>query len=462
MKSMTRDGVLRGGYVMLIRLLLAVAAGVSGYLLSVSLSGGSAIGCGPGSACDEVLQSRWAYVFGVPVSVFALVLDAALLLTTFSCGPKSQPKARRKAWELLFLGALLVLAGALWFVALQIVVVQAICKWCMTAHAAGSIAAVMLLLRLPLRETADRRDKEPAVLRSTAVKLAAVALLAFALFAVGQVLVAPKTSMETVIPAATTSSAPLASNSVLVSKTNIIAVPTNPATPAPALAQTSAPAPAAVPTNVTSAVPPGWLGMFGGAVKINLREVPIWGSPDAPHKLVSLYDYSCHHCAAMHSRVQAVAREFPGKLAVVSLPMPLDNRCNPLIKRAPPAHINACAYAKLGLAVWRAKPGAIEAYDDWFFEVFNSSQAVPPQPPSLEAAKQHAIGLLGDAGKLEQALLDPWIDQQIAMDVGVFEVSWKEFKNDRMPQFIIGTNLVSGILEVAQLRAIVEKYVTAP
>src|SRR5436305_10091796 len=109
MKRASRDGILRGGTAAGIRLLILAAAGISAYLLSVSLSGGTAVGCGPGSACDEVLRSRWAYVLGIPVSALALVVDGALLLTTFGCGPKSTPKQRRGAWEILVPCALLVL-----------------------------------------------------------------------------------------------------------------------------------------------------------------------------------------------------------------------------------------------------------------------------------------------------------------------------------------------------------------
>src|SRR5688572_1156350 len=139
MKSITRDGILRGGVAVVIRLLLLAAAGISAYLLSVSLGGGAAVGCGPGSGCDEVLKSRWAYVLGVPVSALALLMDLALLLTTFACGAKSSPKQRRGAWEILAPGALMVLGAALWFVALQALVLQRFCPWCMTAHACGAI-----------------------------------------------------------------------------------------------------------------------------------------------------------------------------------------------------------------------------------------------------------------------------------------------------------------------------------
>src|SRR5215211_7882258 len=132
MKPTTRDGNLRRGRALAIRLLILIAAGVSGYLLSVSLSGGNAVGCGPGSACDEVLQSRWAYVFGIPVSALALAIDLALLFTTFACGLQSTPAQRRGAWEIMVPCTVLLLGAALWFVALQIFVLHRFCPWCMT------------------------------------------------------------------------------------------------------------------------------------------------------------------------------------------------------------------------------------------------------------------------------------------------------------------------------------------
>jgi len=385
------------------------------------------------------------------------------LLMTFSCGSKATPQTRRKAWELALPASILVLGGALWFVALQVVVVKSICPWCMTAHTAGSIAAVMLLLRFPLKETADRRDKDPAVLRGTAMKLGLAALFAIALFAVAQIAVAPKTSKETSIPGAISVQAPALSNPVVALKTNLTAAATNSIPATSVLAQTNAPAPIVATTNVDAAVPPGWLGMFGGAVKLDLSQTPMWGSPEAPHKLVSLHDYSCHHCALMHSRVTALAHKFAPKLAVISLPMPLDGKCNPLLGgRTQPAHSNACAYARLGLAVWRAKPAAMEPYDDWFFGAFNKSTAVPQQPPTLDAATQRATELVGGAEKLAEALRDPIIEKQLATGISIYATSWKQYRNGSMPQFIIGTNLISGTPDVSKFEAVVENYVNGP
>jgi uncharacterized membrane protein len=462
MKSTHPDGVLRGRYGLTIRLLLLLAIGVSGHLLSVSLSGGTAIGCAPGSACDQVLNSRWAYVLGIPVSALALLVDGALLLITFSCGPKSSPRQRRKAWELMLPTAMLVIGGALWFIALQLVVVKLICPWCMTAHVAGATAAVMLLLRFPMKEAVERREKDPAVLRSTAMKLALAALVLFALFAVAQIVIAPKTFTMKNIPAATSTPAN-PSNAIAIQTTNT-AVTNIVATKQ---IVTNSPV-AAMPTPTNSPPPVAGMakpfGVFGGLVTLDLAQVPVWGSPDAPHKLVSLFDYSCHHCALMHKRVADIANQFRSNLVVISLPMPLDRKCNPLITRTQRAHENACDYARIGLAVWRAKPAAIEGYDDWFFDVFNGphSPLEQPQPPTVDAATKHAIEIVGDAAKFEAARRDPWIDQQIALSTAIFDASWKRYRNGNMPQFIIGTNLVSGTLETAQLKAIVEKYVSPP
>lgn len=387
----------------MIRLLLLAAAGISGYLLSVSLSGGQVAGCGQGSSCDAVLQSRWAYVLGLPVSALALVVDLGLLLTTFACGPKSRPKQRRGAWEILAPGAVMVLGAALWFTALQVFVLQRYCPWCLTAHACGAIASVWLLLRVPVSEAAERRDKDPGASPAKLIKSGALALAAVAALGVTQSFAPGKTYSITVVPEA------------------------------------SKPAPNS-PT----------LEVFGGRVRLNLAEVPVWGSISAPHQLISLFDYTCSHCREMHERVVAVQRSFSNQLSVISLPMPLDAQCNTLIKRTHPKQVNACTYARLGLAVARAKPGAMEPFDDWFF--------TPTTPPSLTETTNKAVQLVG-AEALARASNDPVIEKTLRDSMRLFEISAVEYKNGNMPQFMIGTNIFTGDMTTEQLRAKVAAYV---
>jgi len=426
-----RDGILRGGMAAAIRLLLLGAAAVSAYLLTVSLQGGHAVGCGPGSGCDEVLKSRWAYVAGLPVSAFAVLLDIVLLATTFSCGPKFSAQQRRKAWEILFPCALLVLGAALWFVGLQVVAVGKICPWCMTAHGCGAVAAVLLLARVPLREESgrpERRDNDPALTRPAAIKLGALSLLLLALFAGAQITIAPKTYSV---------------RNISIAATNVV-IATNVA------AATSPDLPSARPAPVRPL-----FDVYNGAVKLDLGQAPVWGSPDAPEKLVSLFDYTCHHCAEMHERVVAVQHAFSNAVAVISLPMPLDSRCNPAIRRTPSQQTNGCIYARLGLAVWRARREALIPYDDWYFADYNRTR----RPPGLAEATNHAAQLVGGLAALEAASRDPWIEQQLAADMMIFSISMQQYRNGSLPQFIIGSNLVSGILETTKLEELVGKYV---
>jgi uncharacterized membrane protein len=453
MKPTTRDGILRGGRAAAIRFLILVAAGVSAYLLSVSLTGGRAIGCGPGSACDEVLQSRWAYVFGIPVSAAALIVDLTLFFTSFACGSKSTPKQRRGAWEIMVPCAVLVLGAALWFVALQAFVLHRICPWCMAAHVSGAVAAILLLVRVPVTDLVQRRDKDPAISRNTVMKSAAFAVLAIALLGVAQTFAPGKTYSVTVVPVAPSNSPTPSTNAqalvsvpppVSPSATNVAAIKpvltqSNPA--AASIAQTSRPA--VMPSAQT-------MDVFGGRIRLDLAQVPIWGAVDAPHKLISLYDYTCHHCREMHERVVAVQRSFGDKLAVISLPMPLDAQCNSLIRRTHPSQVNGCIYARLGLAVWRAKRNAIQEFDDWIFSF--------PQPPPLAEVTNKVLQLIGPVA-FEAVSRDPWIEQQIQTDIELFTVSARDYKNDRMPQFMIGTNILSGILTTEELRAKVAVYV---
>lgn len=433
MKSTTRDGVLRGGRAALIRLLILAAGGISAYLLSVSLSGGRAVGCGPGSGCDEVLGSRWAYVLGVPVSALALVVDLAALVTSFSCGSKSTPKQRRGAWEILLPCAVLILGGALWFTALQAFVLQRFCPWCLTAHACGSMAAILLLTRLPLTGVTPQKDNDPAVLRGRALKAAVIATVAVAVLGVAQVAVAPKTSTVTSVPAVTKASDPVVATNTASGHPTAAGAATNPL----AGARPAAAAP----------VPP-LLNLFGGRYQIDLLQVPVWGSPGAPNTAVKMFDYTCYHCRDMHPVMKAVFQEFSNQLAIVSLPMPFDSQCNYTMRMTPKAHTNACLYAKLGLLVWRAKHDAILPYDEWFFSFKN--------PPPLADVTNKVVELVGQMA-FDAAARDAWADLQVGRDVDLYAMSAREFKNAQMPQFIIGTNLAAGTMTVEQLRAVVQK-----
>src|SRR5262252_7981076 len=66
-----------------VRVLSCLAFGLSSLLLWKSFSGQELPGCGIESGCGAVLRSRWAYVFGVPVSLAAVLTYCVLLIAAF-------------------------------------------------------------------------------------------------------------------------------------------------------------------------------------------------------------------------------------------------------------------------------------------------------------------------------------------------------------------------------------------
>jgi uncharacterized membrane protein len=132
------------------RALLVLAMATAGYLAWIAFNGGSLPGCGPESSCDKVLQSRWAYWLGIPVTVPALGIYALLLAATFLISQKKTPPHPERTWLAMALLSALLITAALWFVGIQVAILKSLCWYCLTAHVAGAIAAVILLRNIPV------------------------------------------------------------------------------------------------------------------------------------------------------------------------------------------------------------------------------------------------------------------------------------------------------------------------
>lgn len=158
-------------------------------VLSVVLSwhylmGGSMIGCDGGSPCDEVLNSRWSSIGGIlPVSGLAAGAYLAMLVSVLFIGPNIEAPVRKLAWF-----AMLVIVGsaagsAIWFTILQKWVIGAFCPYCMTAHIAGLLLAVLIIWQAPKQIESDSKK--------TAAGLAAVGLFFAGIMAIAQVVITP-------------------------------------------------------------------------------------------------------------------------------------------------------------------------------------------------------------------------------------------------------------------------------
>ena len=102
---------------------LAIAA----YLSVVELGGGVPV-CGPLKGCETVATSEYAWVGPFPVAVYGVALSLVLLTLAIVWIRTDSP-------VLLDLHAGLSLVGVifeLYFITLQLFIIQAVCVWCTT------------------------------------------------------------------------------------------------------------------------------------------------------------------------------------------------------------------------------------------------------------------------------------------------------------------------------------------
>ncbi|MFM1768530.1 MAG: hypothetical protein RJA22_1059 [Verrucomicrobiota bacterium] len=404
----------------LAQVLLTVALVISAYLAFLSLTHGNPIGCGPESDCDRVLGSRWARWFGLPVSLFAVLVDGLTLWGTWQVGRAAVGPGAARAWFVTVLGSSLILGAAMWFLALQATTVGW-CRYCLAAHGAGALAAVLLLLG------ARRSQGLPAGL---GVRAGACAAGALAVLVAGQVLHRPPTGRE--LPGfSAVPSLPGATNAAPASTA---------ATPAPTAVEAVTNAPAAGSPQVFT---PGGIPVermqrpfrfYEGMAAVDLADVPIVGSPTNALAVISLFDYTCHHCREMHPLLEEAQRAFSNQLTLVSLPMPLDAGCNRTVTRTPPSHTNACQYARLSLMVWRAGRERHAEFDHYLMK--------GPTPPPLGEAVARAVALVG-TNALTRVGQDPWVEDRLQYGIALYEAAYRKGQG-RMPQLIVGRNVAVG------------------
>ena len=425
----------RAGWQVAVRALLGVAMLVAGYLAVVAISNGPLTGCGAGSGCHQVLQSRWAYWLHLPVSVPAVLAYAALFIATMLAQKKRPPDEERGIWAAIVVLSVVIIGAAFWFIGLQALILKAFCKFCLLAHGCGLAAAILCLKNIPLASDpatpmwSAAPDKR-GIPRSAFFTLVLIGVAGVVMLAGGQWLAPEKRNLVKFLPGtSSTNNAMNAGQATPGGQSN--SIPTSPN---------------------AHFVGPRMLSLYNNQFLIRLDDVPMIGSPGASNVIVSLFDYTCPHCQELHWILLLAQRQFSNDLGIVSLPMPMSTNCNPLIPGSFNSSPNACEFARLGLAVWRAKPAVHRQFDDWMF-------AADQNFLTVEAARKHAAQLVG-ADQLDKALSDPWVDKQILTDCQIHFANWQATGRPAMPQLILGEAVSLGPLDsVEHLQALLARYV---
>ena len=83
------------------------------------------------------------------------------------------------------------------------------------------------------------------------------------------------------------------------------------------------------------------------------------------------------------------------------------------------------------------KRDKLPAYEDW---VFSTTRL--PLPEAARAKGQELVG----TNQFDSALNDPWIQQHLTRNINLYTTNYLRFRKQVLPELMIGTNLVSGIV----------------
>ena len=294
------------------------------------MHGGSMPGCGGGSPCEQVLNSRWSTIAGaVPVSGLATGAYLTLLVAVFFTGPGSDSSIRRLAWSVMLLLCGAIAGGAIWFIIVQKWFIGSFCRYCMTIHITGLLLSTLICWRAFI---AFKHDPPTGNFqRFKTIGFAGIGLILAGGIAVGQI---------------------------------------------------SFTAPANFGTGHTE----------NKLSTINYQTAPILGNRNAPYKVTMLFDYKCPHCQKIHSMLKEVVKQYNDKLALVLCPTPLETQCNPYIPQDIEAFENSCDLAKTGLAVWKASHEAFYVFDRWMFRNESGNVWQPRDLQAARAKAVELIG----------------------------------------------------------------------
>ncbi len=350
-------------------------------------------GCGGGSPCDHVLNSRWSMVVGVlPVSGLAAGVYLAMLVAGLFIGPATEKPIQRMAWSAMLVLGGSVAGSAVWFIILQKWFVGEFCLYCMSAHITGLLLAVLVIWRAMIEPDDYSNNASPT---------------------------------ESAVAQNLSSATPPRTNGP-VRKTGMILIGLVLAGILATFQVGFTPSAVPVVGESEKKVPP-----------IDYRTVPMVGSPDAPYVVNLLFDYECPHCEQIYLMLDEAIHRYGGKLAIALCPTPLNSHCNPYIPQNVDEFKNSCELARIGLAVWLARREAFSEFNNWMFTYESGDRW---NPRSIEAAKAKAAQMIGQA-KFDSASTDPWIEQYLETSIRMYGQTLQN-GNGGVPKMIFGSHWV--------------------
>lgn len=306
---------------------------------------GKLAGCGGIGGCLDSLESRWSRVLGVPVTLPGALICALLIISL---------RWRLHGFTALVLSILGL--GTLWFIWIQLWIMQRLCAWCMLVHFAAAGAVVCGMLHLGSLKVARRRK-----LRAFCAGVFFVLIFALLQFTL------PGPDSRRV---------------------------------------TDAPQPVAG-SDVHAGTGQRLVSFDEGRKVFDVMALPRIGPADAKHVMVEYFDYQCAACRALDPFLKSLMAKHSSEICLIVLPVPLDRSCNPGLPASDAGHPGACASARVALAVWKTEPSRFPLLHESFLA----------DPPPDEAAALRRAAKWVPLERLESVMSDPWLDRLIAANI---------------------------------------------
>jgi uncharacterized membrane protein len=376
-------------YRLAVVLLVGLALGITGFMMAGKVGPHQPLpGCGAESACHTVTEGRWALIAGLPVSALGFAGYLAILCGLFALERKNMKRYAAPVWWGLAAASLVGLGFIAWLVILQGLVIRHFCLYCMTAHLLGGLAFLLILRAAP-------------VWRALAHPM--------------RMLVTPSAGLLGLLVA-----------------THILVVPDLTVVQAAEDMKlgAAAPAPSSSGIQIGRRTDSRTVALLEGNLTFDLFKIPVLGPREAPKVVLELYDYTCPSCRKVSRLMDTYGQERRGQVAVILLPAPMDADCNPAIRTTLSVFKDACTYARLALAVYKADAARFAEYHAWLM-----TGDLPPAPAE---ARERAEILVGKEA-LAAALASPEVDQWIRDGLGIYSY----LKADSLPKLIAGSAVIS-------------------
>jgi uncharacterized membrane protein len=488
---------LKDGVRYTVAVLALVATCVAGYLTWTTLGKQAVVGCSDSSvvSCDEVLGSTWSKFLGMPTSAPGMLTYAAIFALSLAAGSRNETASRFVGTALVML-SLLAAGAALWFIGLQLFVVQKFCPYCMGVHACGltiaglvlwsafgsrtgqlsaSQSAVALAGSLPgaPRKTSGYANPFAGPMLSLASIGAVVGLVALV---GGQVMFPPKTYDVSTVTLDDPISLSSNTNGSSAAQTHVVhRLPTDeaadgsPAGDDVALEDASDETAASHPTDDsnngaaadeadaasdTVDDPPATkpaavkdspnakreVTFLGGKLTVDMYSEAVIGSREAPYVVLELIDYTCPHCRQMHDNMKRAMRRYGDELAVVVMPVPLELECNRRLPKTDPMHRGSCRLARLAISVAQLRPSV-------FADFQNFLMRDEKNPPQYGTALIRGFSLV-NRDKLRDVLNSKEIENRIQNYVNLYaNLSARQKTKEKpfgLPVQIVGDKVLTG------------------